>query len=97
MGRKVFDKAFKENAVKLSRQRKNQSDLAKELGISRFLLNKWIKESDEYGVASFPCRGIERLAEEQRKIKDLERSLKERELELEILKKAIAIFSKKND
>ena len=97
MGRKVFDKAFKENAVKLGRQRKNQSDLAKELGISRFLLNKWIKESDEYGVASFPGRGIERLTEEQRKIKDLERSLKERELELEILKKAIAIFSKKND
>lgn len=97
MGRKVFDKAFKENAVKLGRQRKNQSDLAKELGISRFLLNKWIKESDEYGVASFPGRGIERLTEEQRKIKDLERSLKERELELEILKKVIAIFSKKND
>ena len=97
MGRKVFDKAFKENAVKLGRQRKNQSDLAKDLGISRFLLNKWIKESDEYGVASFPGRGIERLTEEQRKIKDLERSLKERELELEILKKAIAIFSKKND
>ena len=63
MGRKVFDKAFKENAVKLGRQRKNQSDLAKELGISRFLLNKWIKESDEYGVASFPGRGIERLTE----------------------------------
>ena len=76
MGRKVFDKAFKENAVKLGRQRKNQSDLAKELGISRFLLNKWIKESDEYGVASFPGRGIERLTEEQRKIKDLERSLR---------------------
>lgn len=78
MGRKVFDKAFKENAVKLGRQRKNQSDLAKELGISRFLLNKWIKESDEYGVASFPGRGIERLTEEQRQIKDLERSLKQR-------------------
>ncbi len=58
MGRKVFDKAFKENAVKLSRQRKNQSELAKELGISRFLLNKWIKESDEYGVVSFPGRGV---------------------------------------
>ncbi len=97
MGRKVFDKAFKENAVKLSEQRKNQSELARELGISRFLLNKWIKESDQYGTASFPGRGIERLTEEQRKIKELEKSLKDRELELEIFKKAIAIFSKKND
>ena len=97
MGRRVFDKAFKENAVKLSRQRKNQLDLAKELGITRFLLNKWIKESEEYGAISFPGHGIERLTEEQRKIKNLEKSLKEKELELEILKKAIAIFSKTND
>lgn len=97
MGRRVFDKAFKENAVKLSRQRKNQSDLAKELGITRFLLNKWIKESEEYGAASFPGHGIERLTEEQRKIKDLEKSLKDKALELEILKKAIAIFSKTSD
>ncbi len=35
MGRKHYDKAFKENAVKLSKQRKNQAELAKELGISR--------------------------------------------------------------
>ena len=63
MDRRVFDKAFKENAVKLSRQGKNQSELAKELEISRFLINKWIKESLEYKTACFPSRGVERLTE----------------------------------
>ena len=33
-----FDKAFKENAVKLSLERKNVSELAQELGIAPFLL-----------------------------------------------------------
>ncbi|MFR9607648.1 MAG: transposase [Rikenellaceae bacterium] len=94
MGRKHYDKAFKENAVKLSKQRKNQAELAKELGISRTILLKWRKEFDEFGSASFPGRGNERLTEEGRKVKELEKALKERELELEILKKAIAIFSK---
>lgn len=61
MDKRKCDKAFKENAVKLSHQRKNQSELAKELGISRTLLSKWRKESDEYGSASFPGRGVERL------------------------------------
>ncbi|WP_071136877.1 transposase [Petrimonas mucosa] len=32
-----FDKAFKENAVKLSLERKNISELAQELGIAPFL------------------------------------------------------------
>ena len=94
MGRKHYDKAFKENAVKLSKQRKNQAELAKELGISRTILLKWRKEFEEFGSASFPGRGNERLTEEGRKVKELEKALKERELELEILKKAIAIFSK---
>lgn len=94
MGRKHYDKAFKENAVKLSKHRKNQAELAKELGISRTILLKWRKEFDEFGSASFPGQGNEKLTEEGRKVKELEKALKERELELEILKKAIAIFSK---
>ena len=39
-----FDKAFKENAVKLSFDRKNVSELAQELGIEPFLLYRWRKE-----------------------------------------------------
>lgn len=94
MERKNFSKKFKENAVKLSYERSSQSALAKELGISSTMLCKWRKEFSEYGSASFQGRGVERLTDEQRRIKELEKTLKDRDLELEILKKAIAIFSK---
>ena len=93
MERKNYSKKFKENAVKLSYERSSQSAL-KELGISSTLLSKWRKEFSEYGSASFQGRGIERLNDEQRRIKDLEKALKNKELELEILKKAIAVVSK---
>jgi transposase len=42
-----YDKAFKENAVKLSLERKNVSDLAHELGISPALLYRWRTETDQ--------------------------------------------------
>ena len=44
-----FDKAFKENAVKLSLERKNVSELAQELGIVPFLLYRWRKEFQQKG------------------------------------------------
>ena len=59
-------------------------------------LSKWRKEYQEFGSASFQGKGIERLTDEQRRIKDKEKALKNSELELEILKKAIAIFSKRD-
>ena len=53
----IYDKAFKENAVKLSLDRKNVSDLAHELGISPALLYRWRKEYRERGENSFPSNG----------------------------------------
>jgi transposase len=53
-----YDKAFKENAVKLSFERKNISDLAHELGISPALLYRWRKEYQERGESSFPGNGV---------------------------------------
>ena len=94
MGTKHYDKAFKENAVKLSYSRSSLSLLAKELGVSTSQLSKWRKAYEEYGKSSFPGRGVERLTDEGRKIKELEKDLRNSKLELEILKKAIAVFSK---
>ena len=94
MGQRTFSKSFKKNAVKLSYERNSIKELAKELGILPNLLSKWRKEHSEYGAASFQGRGVERLSDEQRQIKELEKALKNKELELEILKKAIAVFSK---
>lgn len=92
--RKIYDKAFKERAVKLSYERGSLLKAAKELGISDSILGKWRKDFEKFGDNSFPGQGKERLTDDQRRIKELEKELKDRELDLEILKKAIAFFSR---
>ena len=94
MGKNHYDKAFKENAVQLSYERSSLSLLSKELGVSKSQLSKWRKDYEEYGKSSFSCRGVERLTDEGRIIKRLEKELLTSKLELDILKKALAVFSK---
>ena len=94
MGTRHYDKAFKENTVKLSYERSNQGVLAKKLDISKSQLSKWRKESEEYGKSSFSDHGIERLTDQDRHIKELEKELRTSRLELDMLKIAMAIFSK---
>ena len=92
--RKTYDRNFKEKAVQLSYERDNISQLAKELGITTPLLYKWRQDYQEFGTGSFPGKGKLKLSPEQEKIHELEKKLKETELERDILKKAISIFSK---
>ena len=81
------DKAFKENAVKLSLERKNVSELAHELGISPALLYRRRKEYQERGENSFPGNGVRSREGEAGRVVELERRLKEAETERDILKK----------
>ncbi|MFS4432350.1 transposase [Chryseobacterium sp. S90] len=92
--RKIYDPTFKTKAVQLSNERANISELARELGIKATLLYKWRKEYEEFGEGSFPGNGHLKLTAEQEKIHELEKKLKDVELERDILKKAISIFSK---
>ena len=92
--RKKYDVAFKERAVQLSKERKNLSELARELGIYPAQLYKWCKEEKEFGAGSFPGNGNLKQTPEQERISALEKKLKDAELERDILKKAIGIFSK---
>lgn len=92
--RKTYDAAFKKQAVELAKERTNKSELARELGIRATLLYKWCKEVQDLGDASFPGNGKQKLTPEQERIKELEKKLAAVELEHEILKKAIGIFSK---
>jgi transposase len=89
-----YDKLFKENAVKLSYERKNISELAHELGISPMLLYRWRKEYESEGVLSFPGNGIQTLSNEAKELADLKKKLQEAETERDILKKALSIISK---
>jgi transposase len=80
--------------VQLSYERHNISELARELGILPSY--KWRKEYEEFGQGSFPGNGKLKQTPEQERIAELERKLKDAELERDILK-AIGIFSKTVD
>ena len=86
--RKIYDSAFKLKAVELSNERSNITELARELGIRVTMLYKWRKEYEKFGTGSL------KQTPEQKIISDLEAKLKDAELERDILKKAIGIFSK---
>jgi transposase-like protein len=70
------------------------SDVAKSLGIRADLIYRWRKELQNQENLAFPGRGNQSFTEEQRKIKELEKKLIDAEMERDILKKALAIFSK---
>jgi len=77
----------------LSYERNNIKELASELGVTPERIYKWRAEFSRHGEASFPGHGVERLSDEGKLVKELEKELRNTKLELEILKKAIAIFS----
>jgi transposase len=91
--RQVYDRSFKERVVKMSYERENITAFSDELGISVELLYRWRKEYSTYGSSSFQGQGVERLSDEEKRVKELEKELRRSQMELEILKKAIAIFS----
>jgi transposase len=91
--RKRYDRAFKENAVKLSYQRKNQSALARELGVDHRVLRRWRKEYEQFKDKSFQGSGNARLSDQEKELRDLRKALTNKTLELEILKKAMGIIS----
>lgn len=93
--RRQYDPELKRNAVALALEPgKSQANVARSLGINPRLLNRWIHESKEHGNSAFSGNGIAILTEEQRKIRELEARLRDAEIERDILKKAVAIFSK---
>lgn len=88
MNRHVFDACFKRMAIDLSYARGSVKEVADELGIDPGRLSKW-RQKD-----SSPVRSTQGLTDEQREIKRLPKERKEAQLERDILKKAISIFSR---
>lgn len=69
-------------------------ELAKQYGIHPQSIYRWRSEYARYEAAAFPGQGNKTLSESERQIAELEKQLKESQLECEILKKAVGIFSK---
>ncbi len=93
--RRKYDADFKRNAVNLSNDpTRSVSEVAANLGIAPELLYKWRKQQSIQGEIAFPGNGILALTEAQKRIKELEKQLRDAEMERDILKKAVHIFSK---
>ena len=90
MKKQVYSTEFKSEAVRLSYQRENIKELADELGVQVQRIYKW--RAGQKTKAS-PKATI-KLETDSIEVKRLHKALKKKELELEILKKAVHIFSK---
>ena len=89
--RRVFDETFKKMAVELSHAKGSVQEAARELGIDSGRITKWRQSHKSLGQS--PTTG---LSEEQKQIKQLQKELKEAQLERDILKKVINIFSRED-
>lgn len=92
--RKKFTKEFKLRAIELSYERETVQALGKELGINPNLIYRWRRQFEKDPSRSFPGEGNKAQNPEEKKVSELEKRLAEKEMELQILKKAIGIFSK---
>ena len=90
MKKRYYSPELKEQAVRLSYQRENIKELGYELGIEVQRIYKWCKAAK---TATLP-KAEKPMPDDALELKRLRKALKEKELELEILKKAVHIFSK---
>jgi transposase len=89
--KRVFTDEFKRDAVRLAAQRGNVEEAARELGIHSTILHRWKRRlaTTPQNEVAFPGHGnakdpeLARLQRENRRLQE----------EVEILKKAVGIFS----
>lgn len=88
-GKRHYDRSFKISAVKMVTEGgEKSSDVAKSLGIHPNQLYGWKRKFGNGGEKAFPGKG--HLTE----ISALRKKLRDVEMERDILKKAVGIFSK---
>lgn len=73
---------------------KESKDVASDLGISVDLVNRWKREHSRYGENSFAGNGNPIMTEAEMEVARLKKELRETQIERDILKKAVSIFSR---
>ena len=90
--RRQFDRAFKQEAVKLSQQAgRTVAEVAKGLGINVNMMRRWHRELEAEGAQAFRGQG-QRTVEAEATWR-LQRELRKVTEERDILKKALAYFA----
>ena len=87
---------FKKEAVEYSlTSEKTVEKIVKDLGISHHNLTRWRTEYRKDGQLAFPGHGKENLTPQEEESRRLKKELIDITQERDILKKALAIFTKK--
>ena len=89
-----YDREFKLRVVERSYEVDNIKDLGAELGVRPELIYRWRAELAEHPEKSFSGNGKKAMTAEEAENARLRKELADVKMEHEILKKAIAIFSK---
>lgn len=88
--RKNYDEEFKRHIVELYNAGQTQGELAKAYSLHPTSISNWVKFYKNSG--SFKAK--DNLTEEQKQIRELENRLKDKQMELDILKKAMVVMLK---
>jgi transposase len=93
MGRRVFNREFKLEAVRLVRQLGvSVAQASRDLGVHENVIRKWVKQFEDDPLQAFPGQG--KMKPEQAEIERLKREVQKLKAERDILKKAAAYFAK---
>ncbi len=94
--RRVYSEEFKRNAVEHSMtSEKSVEEVARDLGVAHSNLRRWRTQYQKNGELAFPGNGKQKLNSQEEEIRRLKKELYDVRQERDILKKALAIFSKK--
>lgn len=85
---KSYDEDFKKTIVNLYENDKGISELSREYGVGKSTIDSWIKKYKTIITSTGETTTNDEILKLQKKNRELEQ-------EVEILKKAVAIFSKK--
>ncbi|MBA7520224.1 IS3 family transposase ISHor1 [subsurface metagenome] len=94
--RRTYSEEFKKDAVQHSlTSEKAVIEVAQDLGIAHSNLRRWRAQYGKNGELAFPGNGKQKLTPQEEEIRRLRKELYDVRQERDILKKALAIFTKK--
>ena len=87
-----YDREFKNNAVALVRGGRTITEVARDLGVSKWSLGHWVRQAEEGQLLSEP-KTLTLETPEQRELRRLRQELEYVSRQRDILKKALGILS----
>jgi transposase len=93
--RRRYEDGFKQEAVRLVvEENRSPTEVERNLGIPQGLVSKWVHKFEAHPVDPFPGKGGRSKDPRDAQIRKLQKELSYAQEERDILKKAIAVFSR---